>query len=160
MEGGKNGSVFDQLGTNRGLAVDISIFRKNLPADGLLSRMTSYAGEIARRRAEISGSIKKKGRRRRRRRRALEAAGGEKKVLRVGTRRESCDLRSRRKPRVLHIRRMMSFVSSLRPPVALNSSYLEFQEDRPTYGDDINTRERYGREGGARHISRDTIVAH
>jgi len=75
-------------------------------------------------------------------------------VVRVGTRRESCDLRSRRKPRVLHIRRMMSFVSSLRRPVALNSSYLEFQEDRPTYGDDINTRERDTAAREERAISR------
>lgn len=53
----------------------------------------------------------------------------------------------------------MSFVSSFHRPAVLNSPYLEFQEERPSY-DDINTRERYTREGGARHISRDTIVAY
>lgn len=42
-------------------------------------------------------------------------------------------------------------------PAVLNPLRLEFQEERPSY-DDINTRERYTREGGARHISRDTIV--
>lgn len=111
-------------------------------------RMTSYAGEVVWRCTEISGPIKRRG-----------SIGRVEKKVRAGTWRESCDLRSRRKPPVLHIRRMMSFVSSFHRPAALNSLYLEFQEERPSY-DDINTRERYTREGGARHISRDTIVAY
>jgi len=80
----------------------------------------------------------------------------EKKMVRAqgrGENRVTFDLR--RKPPVLHIQRMMSFVSSFHGPAALNSLYLEFQEERPSY-DDINTRERYTREGGARRISRDT----
>jgi hypothetical protein len=157
VDGGMDRFSIELDDGSRARYIDISIFRKNVPTDGRLSRDDFVCRrDRRRRRAEISGSIKKEGKSGREglgrgeegRRRPLEAAGGEKKVVRVGTRRESCDLRSRRKPRVLHIRRMMSFVSSLRRPVALNSSYLEFQEDRPTYGDDINTRERYGGEGG------------
>lgn len=95
------------------------------------SRMTSYASEVAWRCAEISGPIKKR-----------ESTGRvEKKMVRTGTWRESYDLRSRRKSLVLHIRRMMSFVSSFHRPAALNSLYLEFQEERPSY-DDINTYSR------------------
>jgi len=109
--------------------------------------MTSYASEVAWRCAEISGSIKKR-----------ESTGRvEKKVVRTGTWRESYDLRSRRKSLVLHIRRMMSFVSSFHRPAALNSLYLEFQEERPSY-DDINTYSREIHPQGRSHISRDTIV--
>lgn len=85
--------------------------------------MTSYAGGIAWRRAEISGPIKKE----------KSTGGGWRKrwISRGDAGRESCDLRSRRKPRVLHIQRVMSFVSSYHRPEALNSLYLEFQEARP-----------------------------
>lgn len=108
-----------------------------------------YAGEIACRRAEISVSIKKKGREK-----GACWVDREKKVVHVETRRESCDLRSRRKPRVLHIRRMMSFVSSFHRPATLNSLYLEFQEERPSYGDDINTKEIHHVAREKRAISR------
>lgn len=121
--GWENAPIWNEWAGDGSRARDISIFRKSMGWRS--SRMTSYAGEVAWRCAEISGPIKKRGRM-------------EKKVARTGTWRESRDLRSRRKPPVLHIRRMMSFVSSFHRPAALNSLYLEFQEERPSY-DDINT---------------------